>query len=256
MTLDSLQSSIFTTALLLARILGVFIFAPGFSMKATPKRFKVLLAIALSALLTTYIDYEVINTPYELITYICCEFLAGVSIGLISNLFMYAIQTIGEVIDSLLGTGMFKTESTSNTTSSVTSKILEYIGLLVFFASNSHLYLIYVITRESNFINIFKAFENGGVLNFIVEIFHFIFINGVHLSIPFVLVFLLIDICLGIMNRSFSSFNIFLFSMPVKMMLFIVILLYYLAIFTSNLQNLMNMNIDFLNSFILFLNPR
>lgn len=256
MTIDNLQTSIFTTALLLARILGVFIYAPGFSMKGVPRRFKLLLAIALSALLTNYIDYEVINTPYQFVVYIICELIAGISIGLISNLFMYVIQTIGEVIDSLLGTGMFKTESTGNETSSITSKFLEYIGLLVFFASNAHLYLIYVITREANFINIFEAFKSGGILSFIVEIFNFIFINGVHLSIPFVLVFLLIDICLGIMNRSFSSFNIFLFSMPVKMMIFIVLLLYYITTFTGNLQNLINMNIDFLNSFILFINPR
>lgn len=250
------ENFIFTTIMLLARILGVFIFAPGFSMNAIPKKFKVLLAIALSALLSSYIEYEPIGNLYTFVIYIICELTAGIMVGLISNLFIYVVQTIGEIIDSLLGTGMFKTSDTSGSTSSVTSKLIEYIALLVFFISNSHLYLIYVITREVNFINIFKAFQNGGFIKFIIEVFNFIFINGMHLATPFVLIFLLIDICLGIVNRSFSSFNVFLFSMPVKMLLFIVTLLYYISTFALNLENLITMNIDFLNQFILFINPR
>lgn len=253
--LNNIEDSIITTILLMARIIGIFIYVPGFSTKAIPRKFKILIALTLSFLLRSYIDFEIFETYYIFLVYVICEFTGGLIIGLVSNCFIYVIQAIGETIDSLLGTGMFKTEDTSGSTSSITSKLIEYIGIIVFFASNSHLYLIYVITREINFINIAKVFQAGDFLGFIIEIFNFIFINAVHLAIPFVLVFLLVDISLGIMNRSFSSFNVFLFSMPVKVILFIIILLYYISIFTLNLQSLITVNMDLLNSFLSLIKP-
>lgn len=256
MSPELIQNSILTTVMLLARIIGVFIYAPGFSSKSIPKRFKVLLALALSAILSRFITYTTIDTPYIFLVYICCEFTAGFMVGFIANAFIYTIQCVGGVIDNLLGTGMFQAADMNGAMSSMSSKLIENLGLLVFFVSNSHLYLMYVITRESNFINIFESFRNDSFVFFVVEILHFIFINGVHLATPFILIFLLVDIFLGIMNRSFSTFNIFLFSMPVKIFLFIITLLYYISTFTLNLENLMTMNIDLLNSFILFINPR
>lgn len=251
-----LETFIFTTIILMARIIGVFIFAPGFSSKVIPRKFKVLLSLSLAVVLTQYVSYDTVNNIYTLVLYITCELLAGVIIGFTSNLFMQSIQIVGGVLDSLIGTGIFQEQDISGMASSVSSKLIEYTAILLFFISNSHLYLIYTISKDMNFMNLFTTLGQKGFIPFIIEMINFIFVNGVHLALPFVLILLLIDICLGLLNKSFSSFNVFLFSIPVKMLVFLVILFYYIYTFALNFENLAAVNIDLLNSIILFMSPK
>ena len=95
-----LESFIFTTIVLMARIIGVFLYAPGFSSKSIPRKFKVILSLALALVLTQYVHYKPINDIYTLGLYTTCELLAGTIIGFTANLFMQAVQIIGGVASS------------------------------------------------------------------------------------------------------------------------------------------------------------
>ncbi len=251
----SLESFIFSTVALTARIIGVFIFAPGFSSKAIPRQFKLILSFSLATILTQYVNYNITDL-YSLLAYVICETLAGTLIGLVSSLFMQSIQVSGGILDSLIGTGIFQMQDTSGVMSGVSSKLIEYAALILFFVTNSHLYLINIISSEMNFLNLFESFKTGAFIEIVSGILTFIFLNGVHLSLPFILILLLIDISLGLLNKSFSSFNVFLFSIPIKLLLFLVILFYYVVAFSLNFENLMGLNLEFLNSLMFFINPR
>lgn len=249
--INYLQDNLNTILVLFARVMGLIIFMPGISSKSINKKIKVLLAFSLSIMISSYTSTPKINDDYYmLILLIIAEFLGGLIIGLISSLFMQSIQIIGALVDNLLGTAVFQTADMSGAISSTSIKLIEYTALLLFFISNSHLYIIYLISMNLNFLNLYNVFTNDGFLTLIINTIEFIFINGLHLAMPFILIFLIIDICLGIINRSFSSFNVFLFSMPIKILLFVAFLFYYLVFFKENFGNFMNINFDLLGNFI------
>lgn len=236
--------------ILFARIIGLFVFMPGFSSKSINKKLKVLLAIALSMLICSFNKNIDVQDNYLFLLRIIAEFMGGFIVGFISNLFIQSINLIGSLVDNLLGTGIFQVVDNSGTMSSASIKIVESLALLLFFITNSHLYIIQVISLDLDFMKLYEIFISDGFLQLIISMFNFIFINGLHLSMPFILIFLTIDISLGIINRSFSSFNVFLFSMPIKMLLFILILFYYILFFKDNFGNFMNINFEVLINFI------
>ena len=245
-----LEANLYGIVILFTRISGLFVFMPGFSSKAINRKVKVLLTLTMSILINNYTSNPEINSFYMFFARMIGEFIGGTIIGLTSNLFMQTIQIVGSIADSLLGMGIFQAVDTSGMVSSVSVKLIEYLALLLFFISNSHLYIMHIISMDIDFFKLYPSFSNGHFFIFLIEMIKFIFINGLHLAMPFVVIFLLIDICLGIMNRSFQSFNVFLFSMPVKMLMFVMFLFYYLYFFKDNFGNLIAINFDLIKIFL------
>lgn len=245
-----IENHFVTTLILFARIIGLFIFMPGFSSKSITLKIKILLSLSLSILIGGFIEKVEIANIYVFLLRIIAEFLGGFIIGFISSLFVQSINIIGSLIDNLLGTGIFQIADNSGNMSSTSSKLIECFAILLFFLTNSHLYIIQVISMNLDFLKLYDVLKNDGFMNLIISILNFIFINGLHLSMPFILIFLIVDISLGIINRSFTSFNVFLFSMPIKMLLFVAILFYYLVFFKENFGNFMNINLEIINNFI------
>lgn len=245
-----LSDNLHELLVLLPRIAGLFIFMPGLSSTSITTKMKALIAITTSILIASYIDTPKIDDIYILLLRMTAEFLGGFIIGFTSSLFIQTIRLVGGIIDNLLGTGIFLSADTSGSMSSTSVKLIEYIALLLFFLTNAHLYIFHIISIDIDFMNLYQAFTNKNFTTFIINTIEFIFINGLHLSMPFVLIFLLIDICLGIMNRSFQSFNVFFFSMPVKFLLFTVFLFYYIYFFRENFSNLIAINFDLIEIFL------
>lgn len=247
--LNFLDNNAFEWMAVTARYIGLFMFMPGISSKSIPKKVKAILAITLGLVTLNYTNYIELDSLYVIVTCIICELGAGALIGFISNLFIDVIQVIGSIVDGLLGTGMFQTVSPKGLTS-VSSSIIEYTAILLFFIINGHLYIIHIVATRTNFTDLYSILTNEGFLSFIVSIIEFVLINGLSLSTPFILILLLVDLGLGIINRSFSSFNVFLFSIPVKMLLFTIMLSSYVFFFIENYRNLFNINIELLSNFI------
>ena len=245
-----LSDNLHELLVLLPRVGGLFIFMPGLSSKSVTTKIKTLIAISTSILIASYIDIPKIDDIYILILRMLAEFLAGFIIGFIASLFMQTISLVGGIVDNLLGTGIFQSADTSGAMSSVATKLVEYAALLLFFISNAHLHIFHIISIDIDFMKLYEAFTHENFITFTINMIEFIFINGLHLAMPFVLIFLLIDICLGIMNRSFNSFNVFFFSMPIKFGVFIVFLFYYIYFFKENFSNLMAINFDLFESFL------
>ena len=245
-----LSNNLHKLLILLPRIAGLFIFMPGLSSRSITTKIKVLLAITISILIASYIDIPIIDDIYILVLRMLAEFLGGFIIGYTASLFMQTIRVVGGIVDNLLGTGIFVSADTSGTMSSVSVKLIEYAALLLFFISNAHLYVFHIISIDLDFMKLYQAFANENFIMFIINTIEFIFINGLHLAMPFVIIFLLIDICLGIMNRSFQSFNVFFFSMPIKFSVFIIFLFYYIYFFKENFSNLMAINFDLIEVFL------
>lgn len=248
--LTFLENELQMCLLIFPRIVGLFIFMPGLSSKSINKKVKILIIFSLSLLLSQFSTEVNIESYYIFIIKMIAELLIGTLVGLISSLFIQIINIMGSLVDSLLGTGVFQISDASGQSMSASVKLIEYLALLLFFSTNMHLYIIRVIGIDIDFMKLYNVFLNENFLILIIKIFEFMFVNAVHLSMPFIILFLTVDISLGIINRSFSSFNVFLFSMPLKMLVYVILLFFYILFFKENFSNILGLNFDIISNFL------
>lgn len=241
---------LFNIIIMFSKITGLFLFAPVYSGKFLPAKIKVILALMLSIILSSTLNYPSDLDLYSLFWLIILEFLFGLLIGFVSSLFFKTINMLGACIDFVMGFGMMSSIGVDGPSDSISATLLEYIALILFFAVQGHIYLFYIIAHKINIVKFITQIQSFDFIPFLVEIFVFIISNGIKLSIPFLLVFIIIDLCLGIVNKSYPSFNVFLFSIPIKTLLFVILTSYYMYAFIYNFDSFFTNNMSILQNLL------
>lgn len=245
---------LFNIVIMFSRITGLFLLAPIYANKFIPTKIKVLLSLLFSIMLSGNLNYPSNLDLYYLFCFIIIEFLFGLLIGFMSSLFLKTINMLGACIDFVMGFGMMNSIGIDGSSDNISATLLEYVALILFFAMQGHIYLFYIISKKIDVMNLIASIQSFDLLTFLIKAFMFIISNGIKLSIPFLLVFIIIDLCLGIINKSYSSFNVFLFSIPIKALLFVILTSYYIYSFIYNFEGFFSSNITIIEEILNLLN--
>ena len=221
---------IYVIVIMFARISGLFLNAPVFSAKFIPMKIRLMICLFFSIILAGTSNYSNDISLYMLFWYIILEFIFGTLIGMVSSLFLKAINMFGASVDFMMGFGMMSGVGADGPSDSVSSILIEYLSMIVFLAIRGHIHLFYIISKKINLLNFIEHIQSFNFITFLSECFMYIISNGINLAIPFLLVFLLIDLCLGVINKSYPNFNVFLFSIPIKSLLFVILLCIYFCL--------------------------
>lgn len=239
---------LFIIMIMFARVSGLFLYAPVYSGKFIPAKIKLAICLLFSIILSGTSNYPNNLDLYSLFWCIVLEFIFGTLIGLVSSLFLKCINVFGASVDFMMGFGMMNGVSLDGSSESVSSILIEYLSIILFLFIQGHIHLFYILAEDINIMNLIEQFQSFNFISFFCECFMFIIKNGVNLAIPFLLVFLLIDLCLGVINKSYPNFNVFLFSIPIKSMIFVLLMLFYIFTFTYNFGSLYGSNMDLIDT--------
>ena len=213
-TLDNLQLGF----LVFARMSAFVFLVPFFSIKGTPALAKIGFSVALTALILPGLD--TITVPEDLLRYsflVIKEVMVGLILGYVTMLTFNAVRMAGEIIDIQMGFSMATVFDPQNQTRiTLTGQFLYLVQILLFLAVDGHHSLLMAISYSYTLIPVMAGGFKITLVAAIFKLFVQVFSLGIRIAVPFMVVFLICDISLGIIARTVPQLNIFVLSFPVK----------------------------------------
>lgn len=239
-----LLSELFTCLLIFCRVGSAIMVMPGVGEGYVSPRVRLLLAIALSIMLTPMLKSIMPPMPQAglaLMVLIVAEVLIGAFIGLIARTLLMALHVAGTIIafqSSLASATLF--DQTAGGQTAVVSNLLSIAALTLFFVLNLHHLTIAAMVQSYDVFSPgrFPSIEDMNMLK--LRTFSDSFALGVMLSAPHIVFGLLFYMAGGLMNRLMPSFQVFFVLMSPQIMLGLLLLMatisFMLQIFSNFMQ--------------------
>lgn len=203
------------------RLLALIMTAPMFSESTIPRRIKILLAAALSVIVSPTIG----NIPavpvysYGGFLLILNEVGIGVAMGFTMRLVFASVQMAGEVIGLQMGLSFasFYDRSSGGQTM-VLSRFLNIVATLMFLALDGHLMMLAALVDSFQGLPIAGTPLSGHGWGAVAGAGTTIFASGTLLSLPMIAALLTLNLSMGILNRASPQLSIFAVGFPVTLL--------------------------------------
>nr|MBA2814631.1 Flagellar biosynthetic protein FliR [Candidatus Pantoea persica] len=146
------------------------------------------------------------------------QLLIGVELGFTMQLAFAAVRLSGEVIGLQMGLS-FATffDPGSRLNMPVLARFLDILAMLLFLTFNGHLWLISLLADSFHTLPIGVVPLNANAFNALVKVGELIFLNGMMLALPSIVLLLLINLVLGLLNRVTPQLSIFAVGFPITL---------------------------------------
>lgn len=218
MNIDLPTTAITPFFLLLARVGGLMVFAPFFGSGAMAPIIRIVLAlsfsVALFPLLQVYLPKaDDFNTLFLLLG---GELLVGMLLGLVGRLFLAAFEIAGQIMGFQMGFAVIKViDPQTQSESPVMSILQNLIAILIFLSINGHHWFVQAIVDSYQIVGN-QVQINAAVQSQVIHSAGEMFVLGMKISAPVVVVLLIVDILLGIVGRAAPQLHILVVGLPAK----------------------------------------
>ena len=200
--------------------LGVVPFFASSGQGGLPQRALIIanLAVVLPLLLPT-LDSEWPKDPVVLAVLALKEGFIGAVLGFGAGLVVWALESAGELIDLQRGSTVAGVLNPFfGAVNSPIGGLFSRLAVAVFYATGMYLAFFGVLLSSYSVFPLFEflpAPSVGGLEVFLGEMSHYFRLTLLYAA-PVLLIFFLIDVGLGFVNRFVPSLNVFFLSMPLK----------------------------------------
>ncbi|MTI86473.1 MAG: flagellar biosynthetic protein FliR [Balneolaceae bacterium] len=256
LTVDMILSAF----LVFVRIAALIMSGPFFSTAAFPKQIKLFFALVTTILLFSAIPGDTVFVPTDadgffLLTAIIMEVLVGVALGLVGQLVFAGLEMAGMLISYKTGLSFANmVDSMNQKQSAVIGNLFGMVAVLIFLSIDGDKVYISALAKSFELIPVNEAsIHLAGP--YMLEIATYLFVIGVQISSPFIIVLFLLDVSLAIFARIMPQANMMFIALPVKfgvgIALMILVVPYLPTAFNMMLQHLF----DFLAELIGTISP-
>jgi type III secretion protein T len=182
------------------------------------------------------------------------EALIGLLLGLGFGIFIWAIQSVGDLIDFQTGSANAPFfDPVGGHEGGPTGQFLGWVVITLFMSVGGMLAMVGVIVDSFRIWPVASFFPNVGAVleQFAVRQGDTLFLWTVKLAAPVILVLLLVELGIGLIGRVAPQLNVFVFSQPLKSLLANLMILLFLYFIYESLQEFLrpeNGVLDFLRS--------
>lgn len=179
------------------------------------------------------------------------QVLIGVAMGLSLRVMFTVVQAAGEFIGLQMGLAFatfFSPDTGANTM--ILSRLLYMITLLMFLAANGHLVVIDTLATSFQTLPIGLAGLNTDAFGLLARYGGTIFVSGLLLALPLVAALLIINLTLGILNRSAPQLTVFSVGFPASLIAGLFLLVILMTDLGRFLQNLFGHGLAFLRALV------
>jgi type III secretion protein T len=223
------------TLLIAARLFGAMYICPLFSEKYLPKMLKMILALFIAFIIFPYFAKEVIlvHDTVTRIILLIKEFIFGVILSYLFSLPIWLVENVGNLIDTQRGEqlGAIINQATDNPSSSISALLLQgFIAYIV--ALNGILFLLQIIMQSFLILPINRFLPLNPYYSFNVYIDYFGKYSYwvIIIALPILFILFLIDLTMGLIGSFVPSMNITILAMPIKSIIAIFFLIFYIGI--------------------------
>ncbi|MCX7885533.1 MAG: flagellar biosynthesis protein FlhB [Caloramator sp.] len=204
------------------RIMAMLILSPIFSLKQIPSAVKVGLSLIISMLISPSLAKIQSSLPYtltELIVAVGFEILIGASIGYVATLIFNSIRVAAQFMDFTIGFSMAQYYDPSTAGNSTPlERFFNWLAIMIFLTFNFHHVILSAIIKSFQVIPVNIISINFNYFFAILSVFSKSFLIAIQLAAPIVIVIFITDFTLGLISRSVPQLNIFMLSLPIKIL--------------------------------------
>lgn len=203
----------------LARMLALIATAPVLSERTISNKVKLGLAVMITWLMMPLLP------PVEVSLFSAAGFwlliqqmLIGVALGLTMQFAFAAVRTAGEIIGLQMGLS-FATffDPGSRLNMPVLARFLDMLAMLLFLSFDGHLWLISMLADSFHMMPVSGAPLNANAFMALVKAAGLIFLNGMMLALPLIVLLLTLNLALGLLNRVSPQLSVFAIGFPVTL---------------------------------------
>ncbi len=217
--------------------MALFTLSPIFGRRNMVTFAKIALGILITYILLPITPHTYDVATANIVTFalvVLKEVMLGLVIGYITTVFFNAPLIAGQVIDMQIGFGMVQIfDPFSNTNVAMTGTILNMIMLITFMILDGHLILIQILADSFVTIPAGTLIYEPGVYARIVEIFLYMLVLAVKISLPITGIMAVAEMSLGIIVRSVPQMNVFVIGVPLKIALGVLAMFMVLPIYIT-----------------------
>lgn len=228
------------------RFSGLLLIAPVLSHSSLPNMTKLGLAAIFSIIIAPMLPAlpDVPLFSWASFGIMLEQIIIGVAIGFVMQVIFAAIQAAGEFIGLQMGLAFatfFSPDSGANTM--ILSRLLYVFSTLMFLAIDGHLILIEILTNSFFTLPIGSLGLNAGAFELIARFGTVIFSSGILLALPVFGALLIVNLTLGILNRSAPQLTVFSVGFPMSLLLGLVLLMVLMTDLGGYMQKLFRMGL-------------
>ncbi|WP_316369645.1 flagellar biosynthetic protein FliR [Candidatus Thiodiazotropha sp. CDECU1] len=222
------DTAVITTALLVAtRFSPLFLLTPLFAITRVPARVRVLLVLALSALLVTAVGVEPIDPPatlsglmYAMMNELILGMLLAFGLFTAFGAFLFG----GRIIDFQMGFGVANLiDPATQSQAPMLGTVLNLMAVMTFFLLDGHHLLIRGLVYSLQKIPPGSTLQEIDVQAIIAQ-FGVMFVYGLAVVAPVVAVLLMLDVGMAVAARTMPQVNMFIVGFPLKIFMGLLVL--------------------------------
>lgn len=213
---------------ILARMAAIVASLPIFTSSNAAMRIRLAVAVTMSLLLFPVLDFklsaqQMTSVGFALI--IVQEALLGLLLGFVIQLLFFAVQFGGTIVGYQMGFAAAEILDPQNQQQvPLLSQFQNVIAILIFLALDVHHIIFRVIARSYTLLPPGNMDFSGNAIPFILTMTGQMFVLGLQLVIPVMVVLMVSMFILGIMSRVFSQLQVFMLSFPINISLALIMI--------------------------------
>jgi len=207
--------------LIFIRVSSMMLTAPFFSSAAFPAQVKVFFALITSILLYPVVPAQNVMIETDsgalfLLTAIIIEILVGAALGLVGQIIFAGLELAGRLVSLKIALGFASVVDTmTQQQSTIVSNLFSMLAVLVFLSIDGEKIYLMALVRSFEVIPLQQA-EIQLAGPYMLELATYLFVIGVQITSPFLIVLFLIDLSLAIFARIMPQANIMFIALPIK----------------------------------------
>lgn len=214
--------NILAAFLIFVRVSGVIMTAPFFSSSSFPRKVKLFFALATSVLLFSVVPAKNVFIPTDsstffIVTTLLLELLVGVALGLVGQLIFAGLELAGTLISLKMALG-FATmlDTMTQRKNAIVSNLFRMLAVLVFLSIDGDKVYINALAHSFEVVPVNQAhIQLAGP--YMLKVATYLFVIGVQITSPFIIVLFLLDLSLAIFARIMPQANIMFIAIPIKL---------------------------------------
>ncbi|HUM04065.1 MAG TPA: flagellar biosynthetic protein FliR [Terriglobales bacterium] len=209
-----------------ARISGLMLFVPFFAHTAVPARIKIVLMMALTAVLYPVLAPKLQPPTLEHWPWLVgSEMLIGIALGLVMNLVFEGVQLAGQVMSLQMGYSLVNIlDPQTQVDTTVVSLFTEIIALLTFLALDVHHWILRLLAQSFESIPPGVAQFGPAFTGFVLRSAGSVLSIGVQIAAPVLSATIVADLLLGLLSKAAPQMPVLFLGPAVKAMLSVLLL--------------------------------
>lgn len=223
-----------------ARILAFICSAPIFGESSVSYKIKIIISLFIVLISYPFIyESDEFNLSRISILKILEQILIGITLGFSFKIVFSIASIIGELISLQIGLSFSVFfDYNSRSTISVISQLFNILMLLLFLELDCHLWMLYILSKSFEWIPIKENIFAKNIFFTLLGFLSFIFLKGLLLIFPFVILLLIFNIIIAIINRMSPQLSIFSVVFPLMLLIGIFFCCYLVPISINFFKNL------------------